>query len=211
MKHEKCLTCKQLGNTCDGPNFMAMETEELGLWCNRIRKQIPGMTYDKIAAVTGVSKSSVHGFLNGTHADFRLDTIRPVVKYITGGKWEDESCGNVMAEERTAYENRIQSLEAEISWRDDRIQHLLKENGKLHGEITDNNENHKDSFAHLQKETKRKNRIITALTIIVAILLAVIIAALVVDYLNTHIGFFWLESLLHPQGDRFMKSIRGAL
>ena len=50
--YEKCLECKKLGNPCDGPNFMAMGTAELIEWCNNRRKQIPGMTYDKIVEIT---------------------------------------------------------------------------------------------------------------------------------------------------------------
>lgn len=197
MKYEKCLTCNQLGNTCDGPNLMAMETTELGLWCNELRKHKPGMTYDKIAAETGVSKSAVHGFLNGSHADYRRETFRPIVKYITGGKWDDNPCGNITNAEKAAYEEKIQHLKDEIQWRDDKIHDLANNFESMQTLVKNTNARNTKSQEFLQGQIKSKNKAIIALSICLGISLAVIIAALIVDRLNSGVGFFWLESLLH--------------
>ncbi|MBQ2976823.1 MAG: hypothetical protein IJE17_04975 [Clostridia bacterium] len=205
MKYEKCLTCNQLGNTCDGPNFMAMETIELGLWCNEKRKQIPGLTYDKIAAVTGVSKSAVHSFLNGTHSDYRRETFRPIVKLITGGKWDDNPCGNISNSEKAAYEEKIQHLKDEIAWRDDKIQHLTKQGESMQVLITNTNKRNADTQEFFKKEAKRKNRTIAILATFLGLSLAVIFAALVIDRLDHNIGFFWLESLFTPGSNGMVK------
>ena len=188
MKYEKCISCADLGIACDGPNFLAMETAEMGQWCNQKRKQIPGMTYDKIAAETGISKSAVHGFLNGTHADYRIETIRQIVKLITGGKWDDNACGNLSNSEKAEYEENARRLHAEIQWRDDKIQHILAENKSLRESMADTMQINKDRYEFI----KRKDRIITLLGILLGIAVLTIIAALLVDLLNHDIGFFWV-------------------
>lgn len=128
MKYEKCITCPELGKSCDGPNFLTMEPKELGLWCNQKRALMPGMTMDKIAAVTDISKSAVSNFLNGKHEDFRIDTIRPIIKLITAGKWDDNACGNLSNSEKAHYE-------LELRLRDEKISHLEKEATQFDAQI----------------------------------------------------------------------------
>ena len=189
MKYEKCLTCGDLGTSCDGPNFLAMDTVEMGQWCNDKRKQIPGMTYDKIAAETGISKSAVHGFLTGAHSDYRVETIRSIVRVITGGKWDDNPCGNLSNSEKAKYEEDARYLNAEIKWRDDKIQHILTENENLRTNMADNTKLLKERYEFI----KRKDRIIALLGALLAVCVLTIITALVIDALNPNIGFFWLS------------------
>lgn len=189
MKYEKCLMCNELPGACDGPNFLAMETAELGLWCNEKRKQIHGMTYDRIASETGISKSAVYSFLTGAHSDYRIETIRPIVKLITGGKWDDNPCGNLSNSEKAQYEEKLRFLDSEIRWRDDKIQHIISENNSLQDRIVESSRIVQDRYEFL----KRKDRIIGLLAILLALTLLVIIAALVVDKLNPGIGFFWVN------------------
>lgn len=200
LKYEKCLTCKQLGDTCDGPNFITMETSELGLWCNELRKHKPWMTYDWIHNETGVSKSAVHGFLTGAHADYRRETFRPIVKCIIGGKWTDNPCGNISNTEKAAYEDRIKELEKlldyEVRWRDDKIAHLQKNNASMEMLITNTN-------ARLTKDKDFLRKIIVVLGISLGICLLVIITALVVDKLDPSKGFFWLRSFLGGDGNHW--------
>lgn len=189
MKYEKCLTCGDLGKACDGPNFLAMETTEMGQWCNDKRKQIPGMTYDKIAAETGISKSAVYGFLNGTHSDYRIETIRQIIKLIIGGRWDDNPCGNLSNSEKAQYEENARHLASEIQWRDDKIQHLISENKTLHEHADHMSRIVNDRYEFLQ----RKDKIMRMLGVLLFLAVATIIAALVIDGLNPNIGFFWLD------------------
>lgn len=189
MKYEKCLSCGQLGISCDGPNFVTMDPPELGQWCNMKRKTMPGMTFDKISAETGISKSAVHSFLNGTKGDYRLDTIRPILKMITGGKWDDNPCGNLSNSEKAQYEENERRFENEIRWRDDKIQHIISENETLKQRIDNGDKLMRERYDFL----KRKDRIIRALLIVIGVLLAIIIAAFIADMLNKNVGFFWVQ------------------
>lgn len=198
--YEKCLECKKLGNPCDGPNFMAMPTEDLILWCNARKKQLPGLTYDRIVEKTGLSKGTISGFFTGTHADYRIETIRPILKLLIGGEWEDSPCGDPTAEERHQYEEKLRQLEADIAWREDKIQHLQKNNESLQTLITNTNIRNTQDKDFLRSQIKSKNKAIVVLSVSLAICLLVIITALIIDRTNSGIGFFWLESLFKPHG-----------
>ncbi len=195
MKYEKCLTCKQLGDTCDGPNFLAMDAVELGQWCDEKRKQIPGLTYDKLATDTDLSKSAVYGFLHGAHTDYRLETIRPIVRRITGGKWDDNPCGNLTNSERAQMEEKVRALEAEIRWRDDKIQDLKHNFASMQTLIANTNARAVQDKDFLRSQIRNRNKTCTVLSVFLGITLAVIIAALIVDRMNEDIGFFWMDGI----------------
>ena len=194
MKYEKCLTCSDLGAACDGPNFLAMDTVEMGHWCNEKRKQIPGMTYDKVAAETGISKSAVFGFLNGTHSDYRIETIRPIVKLIIGGKWDDNACGNLSNSEKAQYESQILQYQQKIETYEKNIAFL-----KDQVSFKENQMHEKDKLlaergifiAERGAFMKRKDRIIAILAVLLGITLAVIITMLIIDAMSPDVGFFW--------------------
>lgn len=192
MKYEKCLTCEQLGKTCDGPNFLAMESKELGQWCKAKLQQVPGITYDKVAADTGLSKSAVYGFLNGTHSDCRVETIRPIVKLVTGSNWDDNPCGNLDSSEKAQYESEAKMLHDQIKWKDKNILHLQEDNELLRTCLSDVNKIAKDRYALL----RQKDRVIFVLSVLLFTSLLLIIWAIVVDVTDPTKGFFWFNNLL---------------
>lgn len=200
MKYEKCLDCKQIGIDCDGPNFLAMDAVELGQWCDEKRKTIPGMTYDRIEAETGISKTAVYNFLKGKHPDCRLETIRPIVKLITGGKWDDNPCGSVTNSEKAAYEERIKELEKlldyEVRWRDEKLKHLESTNASMQTLVTNTNARYTKDKDFLREQIRNRNKAVTVLSVCLGICLLVIIGALVIDKLDPSKGFFWLKSFL---------------
>lgn len=212
--YEKCLECKKLGNPCDGPNFMAMPTEDLIHWCNARKKQLPGLTYDRIVEKTGLSKGTISGFFTGTHADYRIETIRPILKLLIGGEWEDSPCGDPTSEERAKYEDKHRQLEEGIAWRDDKIKHLMQQNEDLLKQkeamqtlITNTNARNTQDKDFLRKQLderyhflKRKDKVIIVLSVLLGLSVTAIIAALIIDRLNGDVGFFWLESLFRPHG-----------
>lgn len=189
MKYEKCLTCDQLGVSCDGPNLLSMDTAELGLWCKTKFLQNPSITYDKVAAETGIAKSTVYGFLNGSHSDYRLETIRPIAKMVTGGKWDDNPCGYLSNSEKVQYDEAIRKYEAEIKWRDDIVRNLEKQNELLEHQLNEKDITIKERGVFL----RRKDKWIVLLVIMVLICLNVIIGALAADHGDPNLGFIWRD------------------
>lgn len=199
MKYEKCLTCKQLGEACDGPNLLLLDTLELGEWCNELRKKRPGATFDKTAAETKVSKTAVYNFLTGAHPDCRLETARPVARWLIGGDAEGNACGSVTNSEKAAYEGKIKELEKlleyEIRWRDDKILHFQSLNTSLETLITNSNARATTDKDFLRSQIKSKNKVIAVLAAFLGLALLIIIGALIVDRINPEVGFFWLRGL----------------
>ena len=200
MRYEKCLTCKQLGAACDGPNLLLLDTLELGEWCNELRKKRPGATFDKTAVETKVSKTAVYNFLTGAHADCRLETARPVARWLIGGDAEGNPCGSVTNSEKAAYEEKIRQLEGEIRWRDDKITHLTATNASMQTLITNTNARTTQDKDFLRSELKRKNKTIAILGSCLGVALLVIIGALIIDRINPEVGFFWLRGLFDGRG-----------
>ena len=203
MRYEKCLTCKQLSPTCDGPNLLLMDLIELGQWCDELRKLRPGATYDKIAKETKISKTAVYNFLNGLHTDCRIETARAIASYLIGANCEGNPCGNVTNSEKAAYEEKIRQLENELSRREDKIQHLddkLKQlqetNVSMQTLITNTN-------ARYTKDKDFLRKIIVALGASLSICMAVIIGALIIDRINPDVGFLWLRGLFEGRGGMF--------
>lgn len=212
MKYEKCLSCDQLGINCDGPNLLAMETIDLGLWCNELRKNNPGMTYDRVSADTELSKSAVRDFFTGKHDDCSMRTARTLARYITKGKWDDNPCGNLSNSEKAAYEETIRQLKKDVVWHEDKIKVLedkiksFEKNAEaMQTLIANTNARATQDKDFLRKQLderykfiKRKDKAIVILSVLLGLCVLLIISALVIDRTNSGIGFFWLESLFRP-------------
>lgn len=194
MKYEQCLTCKQMSSSCDGPNLLSMEAVELGLWCNELRKASPGMTYDKIVAGTNVSKTAVYGFLNGSHEDCSYHTAHEIAKFIAGGNWDDNPCGNITSNEKAQYEEKIRQLEDGITWRDDKIHDLSENNAAMKTLITNTNKRNTDSLVFMRKQIKNKNKVIIILGVFLVLFVFMVIASFIFDKLNPDIGYFQVQS-----------------
>ena len=218
MRYERCLECDQLGKTCDGPNLLSMLPGELGEWCEALREKRPGFTYDKTAAKAKISKTATYGFLTGAHEDCSFITAHSVsgALILSGGEWTDCPCGNVSNSEKAAYEAKIEKLETSIVWHEDKIQaqndtikDLKEKNAALETLVANTNARMTKDKDFLREQIKSKNRAIVILSISLALLMLLIIAALVLDRNDPGVGFFWLESLFRPQSAQDGMSLIG--
>lgn len=205
--HHRCVNCAKLGTSCAWSRFFALSAKEVIDLCKE-RKTYLGLSNGRIAELANMSKGTVDGLFANAHGDFRYETIRPVLNVLFGGNFENKDfCSDVTDNERTQYEERIKQLENEIKWREDKIQHLTKNNESMQTLITNTNARNTKSQEFLQGQVRSKNKTIIALSICLGISLAIIIAALIVDRLNSGIGFFWLESLLHRETGNTIKRV----
>lgn len=193
---EKCLRCDKLGISCPRQLY-EMAPDELVALCNAKRKQIPGMTYDRMAEKIKLSKGTISGFFGGNHADYRLETIRPILKLLFGENSADCPCAHLEDSERAAYEAKISRLENELGRREDKIEQLREKIAHL--EDTARTMQTDKEFLRGQVESKTRTARILAVALVVCAL--VIVLALLVDRSDPTKGFFWLEGLLRlPQG-----------
>lgn len=195
--YSECIKCQKIGISCDGPNFFAMDASELHAWCKERKKEIKASNA-QLAEMSGMPKGTIDRFFAGEHIDFRYETIRPLLKALTGGAWSGNPCA--APEEEEALQKKIQELEAEIAKRDESLQQYKKNYEDLTTLVANTNKRHEEQLHFLRGEIKRKNKFVTGLAILSVVALLYIIVTLVIDVADPSRGFYWLEGLLHlPQ------------
>lgn len=151
--YSKCVSCPKLGVSCDGPNFVAMNAAELVAWCNA-RKDFMKISNARIAEMAGMSKGTVDGFFANAHADFRFETIRPVLRVLVGGEFSGVPCPDPSSGEKAAYEERIRGLEADNARLEEKARDLSKNYDDMKTLITNTNKRNMDSQKFLRNQVK---------------------------------------------------------
>lgn len=146
--YNTCLNCIHIGKKCDGPNFLAMDTERWCEWC-RLRKEYLRWTNAHVAELSGISKISVDRIMSGNIDDLRLSTMRAITKVLVNGSWGQYPCVFAsLSEPQTVYLDSPALMEkAEKAAREcERLQAVLE---KL-------TEEHRASLADAHSADQRK-------------------------------------------------------
>lgn len=97
-----CISCPKLGQTCDGPNFLAMPVERWCEWCH-LRRDFLGWKNNKISDKSGVSLMTINRIMAGDSKDLRITTIQAVTKALVNGTWGQSPCVLVTETEKEIY------------------------------------------------------------------------------------------------------------
>lgn len=195
--YNECLNCEKIGVSCDGPNFVAMTTQELLTWC-KARKEHLHLSNARLAEMSGMPKGTIDRLFAGEHTDVRFETIRPLLKALTGGAWSGNPCAAQQEDE--ALRKKVQELEKELRQRDESIAHLKDNYSSMTTLVANTNKRHEEQLKFLRGQITQRNRFATAMTIIAIIALLYIIVTLIIDLTDSTRGFWWLEGLLRlPQ------------
>ena len=205
--HEPCISCQKVGASCRGPRLTDMTIAE-AIALMKARKKFLGWSNQQLAdRANKTPKGTVDGIFAATHADFRYETIRPVWNALFSSDASDNPCPELSDNERAKYEEKIRQLEAEHAQKDDKIADLTQQKSVMQTLIANTNKRNEDQLNSLHKLLderykflKRKDRVIVILGVLLGLCVATIIAALIIDRLNSDMGFFWLESVLNPHG-----------
>lgn len=100
--HNICISCPRLGQTCDGPNFLAMPIDRFCEWC-KLRRDYLGWKNQCVADKAGVSKISVDRIMAGDSKDLRITTMQAVAKALVNGVWGQSPCVLVTETEKEIY------------------------------------------------------------------------------------------------------------
>jgi len=191
----ECITCPKLGESCDGPNFVALSAHDLLEWCKR-RKAHLKMSNAKLAELSDMPKGTVDRLLAGDHMDYKFETIRPMVKALVGGAWGENPCADPRGQADERLEETVKRLEEEKKNLKEQVKTIMEE---YHEEVTFLKEQVKNE----QENAKSRKKAIIVLGTCLGLTLTLIIAALIMDRLNPDIGFFWLGQLFAPRGFSF--------
>lgn len=97
-----CISCPKIGQTCDGPNFLAMSIERFCEWC-RLRRDFLGWKNQFVADKASVSKVSVDRIMTGDSKDLRITTMQAVARALVNGVWGHSPCVLVTETEKEIY------------------------------------------------------------------------------------------------------------
>ena len=100
--HNVCISCPRIGQTCDGPNFLAMTVERWCEWCH-LRRDFLGWKNSKLAEKSGLSRISIDRIMSGDVKDLRITTIQAVTKALVNGAWGKSPCVLVTESEKEIY------------------------------------------------------------------------------------------------------------
>lgn len=100
--HNICVSCPKIGQTCDGPNFLAMPIERWCEWC-KLRRDFLGWKNQKVANEARVSKISIDRIMMGDVKDLRITTMQSVTKALVNGSWGVSPCVLVTETEKEIY------------------------------------------------------------------------------------------------------------
>ena len=100
--HNICISCAKLGQTCDGPNFLAMSIERWCEWC-RLRRDHLKWKNQTIAEKAGLSKVSIDRIMACDAKDLRITTMQAVTKALVNGAWGQSPCVLVTETEKEIY------------------------------------------------------------------------------------------------------------
>ena len=186
----ECVTCHKLGATCKGPNFVAMPAHDLWEWCKK-RKAELRLTNQQLAELSGTPKGTIDRVFANDQADFKYETIRPIIRALVGGEFEYAICQDTK-------DQKADDIAAE------QLKRLEEENAKLKDTIAELKEwkaEKKEEIAFLKSDVKEKRGYIRILAVVSAVAILAIITALVVDVMNPEVGFFWREVAEHISGN----------
>lgn len=97
-----CISCSRIGQSCDGPNFLAMSVDRWCEWCH-LRKDYLGWKNITLSEKSGVSRMSIDRIMAGDVKDLRITTMQAVTKALVNGSWGQSPCVLVTETEKEIY------------------------------------------------------------------------------------------------------------
>lgn len=183
---KKCVSCKRLGESCGGPDFYLLSADELISWC-RQRKEYLHLSNAKIAEAANMPRGTVDSFFANTHADFRYETIRPILKALIGDKYSVEPCQAIGDAERTR-------INAEI-------EHVHSENERLASAMQREHDEHQQSMEFVQYELSKvretsngRKKLVYILATCLFFTMFLLMLAFYFDLQNPDVGFIFRDA-----------------
>lgn len=196
VMYEKCITCKDVGARCNGPNMLILDIDQVREMCRK-RKKILGVTTQQITdACEFVEKSTIDRFLSNKVADFRYmvvhDIVRAIIRFGQGHQWEklgDNPCPATSSE----IQAKLLAIDGAAAEKDAQIEALKAELKSVAEDKNRKVDYLKGQVSDQVAALKWYRKVISTLVFLCFFLVALVITALVVDRLNPNMGFFWLE------------------
>lgn len=189
--YEKCINCKRLGKDCT-PNFYTMPLNDMRLFAKRLMTA-KGWKNADLAEESGVKEGTIKNTLSQRDRDVYYSTFAPMFCALVGSGNEETPCPEAAVEESKHLET-IARLEKEKEELEKRLEEE-KEAADRQADFL------KDELKKEREVSKERKKWRDIFCIIALVALGIIVAALVVDFVDRTIGFFWLEEKASNIGD----------
>lgn len=203
MPFTACIKCPKLGNGCDGPNFFSLPATDVLEWC-KTRKADLRLSNLRLAELSGVPKGTIDYVFGNNRADFKFETMRPIIRVLVGGEFHGNPCPDPNGDMAAKIE--------ELEKKNEALHRVIKENKAAYDQDLERERSDADRRVQYLKDQLRVRMIfiIVLLSLFVCAVL-VIIAALIIDRSDPGKGFFWLEDLFAPTVQSVTNGLSGLL
>lgn len=188
--YEKCLKCDHLGHDCF-PNLYIMSVEDMRDFAVKLKKE-RRLSNAKIAKISGVSKGTIDSSFANKDADIHYTTFAPILCALLGSNWEESPCPENIADE---FRNK------------ETIETLERENEELKERLQNGAKKRAEEAQYLKKEIKIKTIAIITLGVLLFLSLSVLIIALIIDRVDSGLGFLWIDKTLSFYADNTSSGI----
>lgn len=207
--YNRCVDCTHIGKRCDGPNFLAMDIHYFCEW-SRARKdylhsQDTKWTNAYVADAANVSKKTVDRLFAGALDDLKLSTAAQIIQVLVDGTWGEYPCAMDSLNEdgsaerceqlQAALDNAKAAHDAELAkvraFERSRIDYLKEQVKFKEEQLLAKDKLLGERYGFM----RRKDKTIATLAVFLTLAVLIIITALVIDKLNSDIGFFWVDRL----------------
>lgn len=201
--YDICLNCEFMGNTCDGPNAVAMDHSRWLEWVNKLFKK-QGRTRAQIADAEQIPKSTIDSVLSGRTSDVRLSTFRALSRSAIGGCWGKYPChlaALIINGEEIKVDERITELQAKLEHSEEKRVSLQKQLDTIKEDVKQEvstvraeNERRVD---YLKDQVKLKEETIKQKEQTIGLLCLLVLSMLVYDNINPNVGWFRADETVH--------------
>lgn len=155
--YDLCLSCPFFGESCDGPNVLAMEYPRWVEWANTRARQL-GLTRADIAERSNLPKGTVDSALSGRNKDIRSATMRDITEVLIGGCWGQYPCHLAAMLMRGELEDTAQEDESTLPLRETerRLQAVEAERDDLLRKLADSDNRTQAQLDKFEAEAQKK-------------------------------------------------------
>lgn len=206
--YDLCLACPFFGESCDGPNVLAMTTDRWIEWANALAKKLK-YTRAYIAESANLPLGTVNSVLGGKVNDVRHSTMQAITKVLVGGCWGNYPChfAALMMDGELEETDELQELRSRLEESQKELETARNALAALRSEMSGRDyvsqaDNRAITFLKDQiafkdgqikekdKAIRRKEKIIAILGFLLAAMLITVIAVLAYDKANPDVGWF---------------------
>lgn len=189
--YEKCISCQHLGRDFI-PNFYIMSLNDMRHFAKR-RMTALGWKNADLSDESGVKEGTIKNTLSQKDRDVYYSTFAPMFCALIGCGNEETPCPGVAVEESKHLET-IERLEKEKRELEQRLEEA-KTNADVQANFL------KDELQKVRATSDDRKKWRNIFCIVAFIAITIIMVALVVDLLDSGIGFLWLEDRASYLGD----------